>query len=186
MLRDARLSIERDRGFSESWEYVVSGLTCLALVGSAALYRVGAYLSFAAAHAWLALDNGFQFHEQVGEGLRSIGERAPALVGSPAGSEVSYFCVVAILGAGMIWAAWRATPAAHRSIFLLLSASLAGIGLFAVGVDAFHTSGVWRPWKETPVILVEDGGESLALSANLALAAGILLGAARARRGQAA
>lgn len=181
-LRAPAFSVEQDRGFSERWEYAVSSLIVLALVGSAARYRVGSYLAFAVAHGWLGLDNGFQVHEQVGAWVRSIGEQAPALVASPSGSEVSYFCVVALLGAAMLWAAWRATPAAHRPNFLLLSTGLLGIGLFAVGVDAFHTSGLWRPWKETLVILVEDGGESLALTANLALAAGIFLGAGGARR----
>ena len=176
-----RLSIDEDQGLSELFEYLESGLTALALVWCAARYRVGAYVAFATAHLWLLLDNGLSVHEHVGAWIRSVAPLPSSMTISQPGGELSYFGAVGAIGVTGFWVACRKAPSAHRPMLALLGAGLLGIGFFAVGVDVVHASGVWSPAQEALVILVEDGGEALAISASLAIAAGILCGAWPAR-----
>lgn len=180
--RDPRFSLEYDRGFAEWFEYGVTTLTVVALVLCALRFRIGAYWAFVAAHVWIGFDNALKFHEEIGLWVRSSSRSWPPVVRSDAGSEVVYFALVALIGAAAFWGVWRTTPGPHRPAFTLLALGLLSIGVFAVGVDVFHTGGLWGPLKETAVILVEDGGEALALSANLAIAMGILAAANRRPR----
>lgn len=170
--RDYRFSIVVDRGFAEQFEYAVSALTAAALFGLAWRSKVPAYLVLALAHCWLALDNAFKLHEQIGEALRDPSQPFAASV---AVGEAAYFAVVGIVGAASLFVASRTTPDEHRRTLSWLTLGLMAIGVFAVGIDALHATDLWRPLKETVVILLEDGGEALALSANLALTASVFI-----------
>jgi hypothetical protein len=175
-LRDPRFRITTDRGFSERFEYAMSGLTILILTAMAVRTRIGAYLWLAAAHAWLAIDNGMELHEQIGAWIAVRSGAGSSLKAAQLG-ELGYFAGLGLAGGAALWIAWRTAPRPHQPLIALLVAGLVGIGVFAVGADAFHASDLWRPLKETIVIMLEDGSESLALGANLAIAVGLFQGA---------
>lgn len=175
-LRNPRFGITTDRGFSERFEYAISGLTILILIAMAARTRIGAYLWLAAAHAWLVIDNGMELHEQIGAWIAVRAGEGSSLKAAQLG-ELGYFATVGLAGGAALWIAWRTAPRPHQAMVALLVAGLVGIGVFAVGADAFHASDLWRPLKETIVVMLEDGSESLALSANLAIVVGLFQGA---------
>jgi hypothetical protein len=185
--QDARFSIELERGFGETYQYVKAYWAALLLLLLGLGHRSALYLAWSLVLAFLLVDDAFMVHETLGARL------GPALVlpgtvplqGHHA-AEALVLAAVALLAVALVGlASLRADPGARRVSRRLLGrmAVLAGFG---VGVDLVHAMIPHGAWHAVAGI-VEDGGEMVVLSAIVALvagpprAAGLAWGATRER-----
>ncbi len=165
--RDPKFSLGRERGYAEIYQYIkllwiTFILSRFAFEKRQAIYGVGALLFF-----YLLLDDSLEIHETAG---RIIGDRigiesAFGLRGQDYGElGVSAFAGVFFLTAG--WLAYRYSDALARKVGVYLLISLFVLALFGVGADMLHQFVANKfPWSETPLLILEDGGELIVVSA---------------------
>lgn len=179
-LHDPRFSLSYDGGVAERVEYLKSAATVIALVVCARRESTRLFWALAAVHLWLLLDNIFRLHERAGylAGLLLAPDGALTLSSRDFGQPLAF----AAIGAGLsllLWRAWPPRPDLRRLGGLMIL-SAASIALFAVGVDTLHASVLGPRFGDRFWVLLEDGGETVVLSLNCALAVAFALSPYRA------
>jgi hypothetical protein len=158
-------ALDVDRGYAEFFQYLKLLWTIVLLIGVSLRTREKGFLAWALLFAYLLVDDSFRLHETIGESLAgalafddALGLRAidfgELLVSAIAG--VLLFVVIA-------WAYVRgAQTFRHASRHLL--ALLLLIVLFGVVVDMVHIALEPDGWLDNGLVILEDGGELVAMS----------------------
>jgi hypothetical protein len=163
-LPGVNFSIERDAGYAERFQYLqmlalASGLAWLALK-----WRQWGLAAWAGLFCYLVFDDALQLHER-------LGRRIAAMLGYPDAlglqakdfGELSAALLVGLaLLPPLIVGHALASPRA-RTVARDLCVLLAGLLAFGIGIDMLH-SAMAHTVLNTPIALLEDGGEMLVMS----------------------
>ncbi|NBC00204.1 MAG: hypothetical protein GVY15_05015 [Bacteroidetes bacterium] len=164
---DPKFSLGAERGYAEVYQYVkffwiASILSLFTFKKREGLYFIGALLFF-----YFLLDDSLEIHETVGGSIVDLLDIQPAfgLRGQDYGElGVSALAGILFLVAG--WLAYRYSGSLARRIGLYLLASVFALAIFGVGADMAHQLlGSRFPWTETALVVLEDGGELVVVSA---------------------
>jgi hypothetical protein len=173
-------SLERDRGYAEYFQY--TKLYWIVLL-SALLWlkhRAGLFAGWLVVFASLLVDDMFSVHESGGARAAAALGLAPVLglraqdVGELLVTAVAGIAILARLGLGHL----RADPAA-RALSGRLLGMLAALACVGVGADMLHQAFADGAVGQTLVVL-EDGGELLVVSAIVSIMVGAALAPPRA------
>jgi hypothetical protein len=158
------LSIERDKGYAESFQYlkelwIVLTLLWMALRPAGRLHAV-----IAGVFCYLLIDDAFSIHEKYGRKLASYLGVGPMfrLRGQDFG-EFAIFAVVGLVSLAAIGLAFRLGSARFRLEAAFLVAALGALAFFGVVMDMLHVM-FKDGMLNQPLGLVEDGGEMLVMS----------------------
>lgn len=171
-LRGVGISLEADGGLPETYQYVKEFWIAVCMAATFWRTRIRAYAVWAIMFAFLLVDDAGQVHERVGAWL---GQQyaLPALFGLRA-DDMGELLFAAMIGTSMLallgLASWRGGEQSGRITrdVLCLIVALAILGVF---VDMLHVVSYLRRSLVAQVLLVvEDGGEMLVMSALTAYA----------------
>ena len=177
-LHNPTFLLSLDGGLAERLEYLKSMLTAAVLFRLASHGGGRLFLALAGVHAWFLADNLLKLHERAGRLLGQL--LAPDGALTLASRDFGEFMAFGAIGAGLalqLWLCWRKADAGQRRAGGLLIFTAGSLVLFATVADALHASRLGPLLGETFWVLLEDGGETLVLSLNCALAAGFAVAA---------
>jgi hypothetical protein len=176
LLRGRPFSLEADNGLPEAFQYVKQFWVALCMAAMFRRVREVVYIGWAVVFAFLLLDDAFQFHEHIGKWL---GEQYSL----PTVSGLRQDDIGELLFAGFIggittlligFGYWRGNADARiisRDMVLMVIV-LAGLG---VGVDILHVITYFKaPLLAQFLLILEDGGEMLVVSAMVAYMVNVL------------
>jgi hypothetical protein len=176
LLRGRPFSLEADNGLPEAFQYVKQFWVALCMAAMFRRVREMVYIGWTLVVTFLLLDDAFQFHEQVGEWL---GKQ----YGLPVAFGLRPDDIGELLFAGFIggiaalligFGYWRGNADARivsRDMVLMMIV-LAGLG---VGVDILHVITYFKaPLLAQLLLILEDGGEMLVVSAMVAYMVNVL------------
>lgn len=166
-----RWSITADNSYSEMFQYGKEAVIAALFLGLLVRTREIVYASWMVLFAFFLVDDSQQFHERAG-GFLADELDLPSMGGvrdQDLGELLVVGCVGALFALLLAWGYFRAArPARVVSIQTgLMVAVLAGFG---VVVDLVHRLAEWKPLNVFFAVL-EDGGEMVAMSAIVWLAA---------------
>jgi len=178
LLHDPRFSLSHDGGVAESIEYAKSAVTVVALILCARRERATLFFALAGVHLWLLVDNLLRIHERAGAlaGQLVAPDGALTMASRDVGQPVAF----AVIGCGLAFLLLRGWPPpepAQRRVGAVMILAAASIAIFAVGIDALHASALGPYFGDVFWTLIEDGGETVVLSLNCALAVAYALAA---------
>ncbi len=157
-------SLEKDRGYSEIFQYVKEYWSALLLGLLAVQARSLLYLSWSVLFFYLLLDDAVQIHENLGVLISSefsfpaiFNLRAVDLGELAVSALVSLFFLIAI--ASNYRLGDRLSKEVSKSLIILLFA----LAIFGVFMDMLHVI-LSTPFLDPLLILVEDGGELIIMS----------------------
>ncbi len=178
LLSDPRFSLSQDGGFAERVEYAKSVATVVALLICARRDHAQLFLALAGVHLWFLFDNMMRIHERAGvlAGHLVAPDGALTLASRDFGQPIAFAAIGGAL-AVMLWRSWPPPDPAQRRIGAVMVLAAASIAIFAVGVDALHASALGPMMGDVFWTLLEDGGETVVLSLNAALAVAYAMGA---------
>lgn len=171
-LRGARVSLEAEGGMPETYQYVKEFWVAACMLAAFRRTRAPLYAGWAAVFAFVLVDDAFQMHERAGAwlggryalpvvfGLRpdDMGE---LLFAGMAGVSVAALVAVA---------SWRGGEQSRRITRDMLCL-LVAFAVLGVLVDTLHVLAyVHRSLLEQVLLVLEDGGEMLVMSALTAYA----------------
>lgn len=182
LLRGRPFSLEADNGLPEAYQYVKQFWVALSAAALFRRTRSVVYAGWALVFAFLLLDDAFQFHEHFGKWLGSqyslpvaFGLR-PDDIGELLFASAIGGTTVLMIGFGY----WRGDASARivtRDMAMLVVV-LAGLG---VGVDILHVITYFKaPLLAQFLLIVEDGGEMLVVSAIAAYVFNVVIHEGRA------
>lgn len=160
-----RFNLEADRSFGELYGYVLAAMIIAGLAQLAGRSRQRLLWFACGFFAFVLADDVLRFHEQVGDGLpRWIGlDGFAGLQGREIG-ELSYFAAVGVAAVVLGTRSYRSAPRPARVIVHWLAGGVLLLGFFAAGVDAAHEILSSREGTEIGWVVLEDGGEMVALA----------------------
>ena len=170
--RGIGISLEADGGLPETYQYVKEFWIAVCMAATFWRTRVWAYAVWSIVFAFLLLDDAGQIHERVGAWL---GQQyaLPAMFGLRP-DDMGELLFAAMIGASMLalvgLASWRGGEQSRRIsrdvLFLIFVLAIVG-----VVVDMLHViSYLQRSLLAQVLLVVEDGGEMLVMSALTAYA----------------
>jgi hypothetical protein len=171
-LRAAAMSLEADGGPAETYQYVKEFWVVVCLVFAFVSTRHAAYVSWALVFLFLLVDDATQVHERMGAWL---GQRyaLPGAFGlSPNHvGELLFAGAVGVSTLAVVGAAVRRGTSQCRRISRDLLCLIFVLALLGVVIDAIHVIAYVKGSLLAQVLLVvEDGGEMVVLSALTAYA----------------
>lgn len=164
---DPRFSLGAERGYAEVYQYVkffwiVGILSWFTFKKREWLYLIAALLFF-----YFLLDDSLEIHETVGESMVDALGIQPAF--GLRGQDYGELGVSALVGMSFLvagWFAYRHSGLLARRMGLYLLAGVFALALFGVGADMVHQLlGSRFSWTETALVILEDGGELIVVSA---------------------
>ncbi|MFH5830979.1 hypothetical protein [Halalkalibaculum sp. DA384] len=163
---DNKFSLGTERGYSEVYQYVkffwvAFLLGWLTIKMYQPIYGIGSLLFL-----YLLLDDSLEIHETAGGDIADWVGLAPALGlrGKDYG-ELAVYALVGTLFLALGWLAYRASNALARQISWYVLGGVIVLAIFGAGADMLHALLMNRfPWSDTPMLILEDGGELIALS----------------------
>jgi hypothetical protein len=167
------LNIGQERGYAEVWECLVASSAVVLFLACYVRRRQAAYLGLAALFFLVAGDNLLQFHERAGVLVaQALGQGELSLTRHA--GELAALLVMGGAAAGIFLVTYRMSDAAARRSALVGLGIVGALAFFAVGVDVAHalvSAAVALPRAaDDAFTLVEDGGETMAISLGLAFA----------------
>lgn len=176
LLRGRPFSLEADNGLPEAFQYVKQFWVALCMAVLFRRVRAMVYLGWTLVVTFLLLDDAFQFHEQVGEWLGKEYSLPVAFGLRP--DDIGELLFAGFIGAITTlligFGYWRGNADARivsRDMVLMLIV-LAGLG---VGVDILHVITYFKaPLLAQFLLILEDGGEMLVVSAMVAYTVNVL------------
>lgn len=163
---DYRYSLATDRGYAEIYGYIklfwaILLLSWLTLKKYQPVYAVGTLLL-----CYLLLDDSLKIHETMGEQLVDIMGFIPSL--GLRAKDFGELTVSALAGLFFLvtgWIAFRKSSPFARRVGLYLLFGVIALAVFGVGADILHQLlGDRFPWTNTPLVILEDGGELVVVS----------------------
>jgi hypothetical protein len=164
---DPKFSLGRERGYAEVYQYVkffwiASMLSLFTLRKREGVYFIGALIFF-----YFLLDDSLEIHETVGGSVVHLLDIQSAF--GLRAKDYGEFGVSALVGILFLvagWLAYRHSGSLARKIGLYLLAGVCTLAIFGVGADMAHQLlGRRFPWTETALVVIEDGGELIVVSA---------------------
>lgn len=156
-----RLLLHQDGGYSEIFEYFLTGSSALAMLAVWHRTRIAAYMVLALFFGWLTADNSLQMHENAGVWLAAAA-RSTGLAATHANhyGEALFMTFYAGLLCGALWVTRTIGPGVHRARVLLVVGVLACASFFGLAVDLLD-SVVLQPGTAPHALgtFVEDAGE---------------------------
>jgi hypothetical protein len=176
LLRGRPFSLEADNGVPEAFQYVKQFWVALCMALMFRRVRQVVYLGWMIVFTFLLLDDAFQFHEHIGQWLGeqyalpvAFGLR-PDDIGELLFASVVGGITTLLIGLGF----WRGDADARiisRDMVIMVIV-LAGLG---VGVDILHVITYFKaPLLAQFLLIFEDGGEMLVVSAMVAYMVNVL------------
>jgi hypothetical protein len=176
LLRGRPFSLEADNGLPEAFQYVKQFWVALCMAAMFRRVREVVYIGWALVFTFLLLDDAFQFHEHIGQWLGeqhalpvAFGLR-PDDIGELLFAGFIGGITAVLIGFGY----WRGDANARiitRDMVIMVIV-LAGLG---VGVDILHVITYFKaPLLAQFLLIVEDGGEMLVVSAMVAYMVNVL------------
>jgi hypothetical protein len=176
LLRGRPFSLEADNGVPEAFQYVKQFWVALCMALMFRRVRQAVYLGWMIVFTFLLLDDAFQFHEHIGQWLGeqyalpvAFGLR-PDDIGELLFASVVGGITTLLIGFGF----WRGNADARiisRDMVIMVIV-LAGLG---VGVDILHVITYFKaPLLAQFLLIFEDGGEMLVVSAMVAYMVNVL------------
>jgi hypothetical protein len=163
-LGGSSFSIEKDRGYSEVFQYIKEYWIVLLLLYSAIKKRNLLYLSWSALFGYLLLDDSFQIHENLGHKASIYFDFSPILglrsedFGELTVSAFFFLCFFLTIGV-TYYLSESNDKTTCRHLFLLLLTLV----FFGVVVDMIHQM-VFSSVLYSILGILEDGGEMLVMS----------------------
>lgn len=164
-LMNPLLSLEKDRGYAEMYQYLKFLWIILLLILVSLRKASWGYVLWASVFAYLLADDALQVHERVGMAIAENFGLAPALWLRPQdhGELAVSLAAGTILFAPLAWAYGTGTRAFRKSS-LDLALLLGLLIFFGVGVDMAHVAlGLGGPFDFAAGV-IEEGGEMVAVS----------------------
>jgi hypothetical protein len=157
-------SLEKDRGYSEIFQYVKEYWSALLLGLLAIQARSLLYLSWSVLFFYLLLDDSVQIHENLGV-LISSKFSFPAIFNLRAVDlgELAVFALVSLFFLIAIGINYRLGDRLSREVSKSLIILLFALAVFGVVLDMLHVV-FSTPFLDPLLILVEDGGELIIMS----------------------
>lgn len=163
---DYKFSLGAERGYAEVFQYIKFFWIVLILVWFALklyqpVYSVGALLFF-----YFLLDDSLEIHETIGEYIVEWYGVVPAFgLREQDFGELAVYALVAIIFLLAGWLAYRHSDAFARRVGLYLLLGVFMLAMFGAGADMLHSLLANQyPWTDTPLVILEDGGELIVLS----------------------
>lgn len=178
-----RLLLTQDGGYSEWFEYLLTGTAGLAMLSAWSKTRIRAYLVLAVLFLFLTADNSLTIHENFGLWIAPSLE-ATGLIPNPRHyAEFAFMLLFGLVMLNVIVAAVKASEEQHRNRVLMIVALIACAAGFGVGLDMIDTI-ILTPGTTAVAIsiFVEDAGELWCFSA---IAVGAIAIFAQVRREEA-
>ena len=171
-LRGVRLSLEAEGGMAETYQYVKEFWIAACMAAAFRRTRVPLYASWALVFAFVLFDDALQIHERAGAWLGRA-YALPTMFGLRP-DDVGELLFAAMVGASVLAlvgvATWRGGEQARR-ISRDMLCLLTAFAILGVLVDTLHVVAyVQRSLVEQLLLVVEDGGEMLVMSALTAYA----------------
>ncbi len=181
-VQDPRFSVELDRGFGETYQYVKEYWAALLLLVVGLARRAPLFVAWAALFAYLLADDAFMLHERLGAALAP---HLPLPPGFPLAAHHVGEAVVLGLASGLALALVVLTSLTSDAYARGASARLlqmtALLAFFGIGVDLLHAMVPPGPWH-TALGVVEAAGEMVVLSVIVSLVARLREGAGHVGR----
>lgn len=165
------LSLERDRGFPEMYQYMKFFWIIIILIFVSFRYAAVHYASWALVFAYLLLDDSLEIHETVGRYVAANTSLVPAL-----GLRIEDYGELAVTAAvgivlflPLVWAYWKGSRIFRKVShdFALLILLLVFFGVVVDMARIVFTTG----WRGTFILgVTEEGGEMMSVSVMLAYA----------------
>ncbi len=158
-------SLESDRGYPESYQYMKIFLTVVLLLMVFRKTRMPEYAVWSLLFSYLLVDDSFSIHEVFGGHIAAALGYAPALgLRAKDFGELTVSAVVATLFLLPLAFFYLRGSGAARSASRHLLVLLLVLAFFGIFVDMLHVA-IQMGWKVTFVLgAVEDGGEMVAMS----------------------
>jgi hypothetical protein len=175
------LRIDEDGGWAEWFSYAKT-LLLIVLLGRLALTtRQMIYGALVVLFGIVLLDDSLEIHEELGKSLVGLLDLRPMLgVRARDVGEVITWTILGAIAAPFVLAGLALSKRTHVANGLALLIPFCALVFFAIVVDqAFH---VWRDaFFGSDIVLgtLEDGGEMMAISVDVALAAVLVRGGVR-------
>ena len=166
-LRGVRVSLEAERGMPETYQYVKEFWIVACMMTAFWHTRHALHAAWAGVFTFVLLDDAAQIHERIGTWF---GQRysLPAAFGMRP-DDAGELLFAALVGATMLtaifYASWRATEQLRR-ISRDMLCLLVAFAVLGVLVDTLHAIAyLQRSAFERLLLILEDGGEMIVMSA---------------------
>jgi hypothetical protein len=166
-LPGVNFSIERDIGYAERFQYLQMLSLAAGLSWLATRWREWTLAAWAGLFGYLVFDDALQLHERIGRRIAAYLDFPDALglQAKDFGEMSAALLVGMVLLPPLIAGYFRAAPRT-RAVARDLTVLLAALLTFGIGIDMLHSAAA-DTVLNTPIALVEDGGEMLVMSAGL-------------------
>lgn len=146
-----------ERGYAEVFFQMLTGWTILLLIITSVRRHAVVFAVWAAAGAYLLLDDYFTIHERIG-GWFALTVHLSAHLG-----EVLWLGAIGAIILAGIAVAYRLARPDIRRITLIIAALFGALAFFGVLVDALHAPFRAVPLQDMLFTTLEDGGEILVM-----------------------
>jgi hypothetical protein len=161
---DPNLSIERDRGYAEIWQYGKTFVIILLLLGISLRRANRSYLSWAGLFLYFLLDDSLTLHERLGQLLANHLGYVPGLnLRAKDFGELTFIGLAALVFGTLLALTWFRGDATFRSVSKRLALLVGLVVVFGVGLDMVHIMAEHIVLRMS-LAIVEDGGEMVAIS----------------------
>ncbi len=182
-LRGARISLEADGGPAEIFQYLKEFWVAVCMVAAFVATRRPVYVSWAIVFAFLLVDDSAQLHENAGTWFgRQFEFTAPFGLRA---KDIGELLFAAIVGVGILAAvtvtALRGSEQCRR-VSRDLGILTVSLGMVGIVLDVIHVIAYFgRSLLAQVLLVVEDGGEMLVMSAMTAYAFHVMTHMGRTR-----
>ncbi len=162
--QDPAYSIEMDRGFAETFQYI-QGFWLVLLFCWLTAISSPAYLTWALLFAYIVVDDAFMLHERIGRTLAGyVPYQDVGLLRTRDIGELVVFATIGALFLLLFGAAYYWSGTLIRNTYRQLLRYFALLVFFGVVVDLLHIMVGNATVAASLLGLLEDGGEMVALS----------------------
>jgi hypothetical protein len=164
-LNDPAFSLEMDRGYSEVFQYVKEFWLVVMFAWLGLLRRHAGYGIWALLFAYLLLDDSFSVHERLGGEVASWMDFSAAfgLRGKDFG-ELAVSAAVGLTALAALAVTYALSSEPFRRVCRWMAALIGLLAFCGVAADMLHMMVHDVPVLGAAMVVVEDGGELLAMS----------------------
>jgi hypothetical protein len=165
VLDDSLLSLERDRGYPEIYQYIKISSVAILLFFVFARTKVFSYSVWSMLFLYLLLDDALSIHESLGGYIATNMLFAPAIgLRAQDFGELAVSAIAAALFLAPLALFYIRGSDASREVSKYLFSLLVALAFFGIFVDMLHVA-MKVGWKVRFLLgVVEDGGEMLVMS----------------------
>ena len=162
VLKDPLLSIERETGYSEIYQYIKEFWIFILLLIIAVKEKRLIYFAWSILFLYLLVDDSFALHEKVGNYLTNYVDFKPVL--NLKAADIGELCASAFFGIllfGTLFILYLFSKPIEKKISRELFILILALAFFGVFFDMLHAA---IHWGENIWGIIEDGGEMVIIS----------------------